>query len=262
MPSPMNFSTSPPCRSTAGTWQSKTRLSTEMMSVGCALPDIDVKPRRSENQMTQRMSSVWPRWIWPAQDALAGVAADVGVEERGGAAAQRQDLGQARQRPRHGAQRRHLVVGEAARRVGGVGDGVHLAAQKRQRQADVVGEAGEPLLLEDLELDRLADVEPPAQLAARRGHRVDGALDVLLARDDVVRRLAHGDGGGAALPQEAAAHDARVQRAHERGDARDADAGGGELVAEPLHDVGRGGGAGRAVDEPIAERRDVDHLPQ
>jgi len=52
------------------------------MVCGDSRSDSAVKPRMSESQIAARIASVSPRRIWPAADALAGVVADIGIEQR------------------------------------------------------------------------------------------------------------------------------------------------------------------------------------
>ena len=53
------------------------------------------------------------------ENPFAGAVADIGVEQRGGGAAQREDLAQPGKRRHDRPQRRQLLVGEAAGRLGG-----------------------------------------------------------------------------------------------------------------------------------------------
>ena len=64
------------------------------------LASARVKPRMSESQITARISSTKPRRILPGQDALAGLAADIGVEQVGRGPPQRADFRHPRQRRR------------------------------------------------------------------------------------------------------------------------------------------------------------------
>jgi hypothetical protein len=50
-----------------------------------------------------------------------------------------------------------------------------------------------------------------------------------------------------------------MERANERLDAVEGDAGAAELVGEALHDLGSGGRSGDAGDEPVEEGTHVDH---
>ena len=59
-----------------------------------------------------------------AEDLFAGAVADVGIEQRSGDAAQADHLHQPRQRRHDRAQRVELLVGEAARLLGGPARGV------------------------------------------------------------------------------------------------------------------------------------------
>ena len=72
-------------------------LSIPMIAVGSAPPDIDVKPRRSENQMTQRMLSVWPRCICPRKMRSPASRPTYASSSVRRGAAQREGLGHARQ---------------------------------------------------------------------------------------------------------------------------------------------------------------------
>ena len=139
---------------------------------------------------------------------------------------------------------------------------MHLAAHEQERQREVVGEPVAAQLGEHLELGGGGVVDAATQLAAGGGDDVARAAQELGRAEDGVGRLLDFDVGDAAPPGEAAADDARVQRAHERGDARHADAAGGELGGEAGQHLGRARCAGRAVDEPVADGADVDHLPQ
>ena len=74
-----------------------------------------MKPRRSESQIAACIASACPLRIWPAENALAGAVADIGVEQRGRGAAHGEDLADARKGRNDLAQRGKLLVGEAAR---------------------------------------------------------------------------------------------------------------------------------------------------
>ena len=76
-----------------------------------------------------------------AEDALAGAIADIGVEQHRGGAAQADDLDDPRKRRHDRAQRRHLLVGEAAGLLGGPARCVDRAVDEQQRQRDIVGDA-------------------------------------------------------------------------------------------------------------------------
>src|SRR5271155_5295296 len=66
-PSPMNFSTSPPSASIAGTRLSKKRLSSSISAAGAIVSARLVKPRMSESQITARIVSLSPRRMRPAR---------------------------------------------------------------------------------------------------------------------------------------------------------------------------------------------------
>ena len=96
------------------------------------------------------------------QDALAGAAADVGVEQRGRDPAQRIDLGEARKRQPDRLERGDVGVAEAARAQRGPADRVDLAVGERQRLDQIVGDALGAQLLDDLVVVRAVRGLDPA----------------------------------------------------------------------------------------------------
>ena len=106
-----------------------------------------------------------------AEDAFAGAVADIGIQQARSGAAQRHDFDDPRQRLHDAPQRRQLFIGEPARLFGGPARCVHRAADKGQRQRDIVRDAFGAEFLDDRKArcsrGRRSGPEPPAPAGTR-----------------------------------------------------------------------------------------------
>ena len=201
--------------------------------------------------ITASMRSMSPRRIRPPQDALAGVPADIGVEQVDRRVTQRVDLDEARERPADGVERREVGVVEAAGSGGGPADRIDLAAGERQRLDQVVAHAlGAQLLDDRVVLRAISSLDPQADRLRRREHDPHRAAVVGLA-------LEHGVVGVgdhhllARAPEQALAHDVGVERAHEDRDPMQRQAARHQPLAQLGEHVLRRARATGAVDQPV-----------
>ncbi len=103
----------------------------------------------------------------PVEDALAGVAPDIGFEQRAGGAAQREDLGHPRQRRHHRLDAGDVAVAEPARRARRPGRDMDRASGEDQRRHEIVGDAIGDEVVEHREIARARGIgQAPAQRLA------------------------------------------------------------------------------------------------
>src|SRR5215470_11122452 len=92
----------------------------------------------------------------PGQDALARLAADIGVEKRSSGAPERVGFGDARERDYDRLESGDVLVSEATRTARRPGDYVHGAIRKEQRRSQIIGGAFGAQIAQHCEVRSLA----------------------------------------------------------------------------------------------------------
>ena len=154
----------------------------------------------------------------PGEDALAGVVADIGVEQGARVPPPCADLGDPRQRRHDRLDTGDLFIGETARLPRRAGDHVNGAVCEEQRQSQVIGHPLGTEFLQDREVHRATRVgEPAAQRSAGRVDAGDGVFPEL-------RRIKQPEPAfrdfdlGARAPDKPPADNLRMQGVYKHGD--------------------------------------------
>ncbi len=188
----------------------------------------------------------------PGEHLLAGLLAEVGVEDVARRALPGVDLGDAGEGRHDAAQRVDVRFVEAARAAGGEARGVNLAADELHRQREEVRPALVAQLFQDREIERAAVANAPPHLDVLREDDLQRTPQVLVGVLDADRRADDLDGVARLVPDEAASGDVRdaVQR-HALID---------QTVAEVMQHVLRPArGLGAAI-QPLDDGLDVQSL--
>ncbi len=191
---------------------------------------------------------------------LAGLAAEVGLEDVLGRAPPGIDLGDAREGRHDAPQRLDLGLGEAFRAPGGKARGVDFAAEKPHRQRNEVRAALVAQLLEDRKIEPAAVANAPPYLDVLSEDDLQRAPQVLLGVLDADRRRHDFHRVARLVPDEAAARDVRVERAHEDRDAEQRNSDVEQPVAELLQQVLRPLRGRGALVEPLDDGFNVQSL--
>jgi hypothetical protein len=188
------------------------------------------------------------------QHPLAGVVADVGVEQVLGEPPVESDLGCHRQHGQQVVDAQEILGREAAGPFGAPGRGVALLVRGDERQRHVVGEALGPQVGVDAELVVPAHVQPLPDRLRSLVECPDRAVDEARVVEHPVLDRRHDRLAQARPPHHPHAHELRVQHA-------DVQAGPVErqpLGQEPLAQLGEQvvdeAQAGRPVHEPVEGR--------
>ena len=186
------------------------------------------------------------------ENALAGAIADIGVEQARSGAAQRHDFDHPRQRLHEAPQRRQLFIREPARLLGGPARSVDGAADKGQRQRDIVRDALGAQLVDDRKaLARgIVDAGPNFQPLLEHDFQRAGVKIRRLQNIEIDR--AEFD-LGARLPDEIAPVDVGMQRADEDPDTPERQASRDHPFAGFRHEPARAGRRSPAVDQPVGQ---------
>ena len=183
---------------------------------------------------------------------LAGAVADIGVEQRGGGAAHRHDFADPRERRNDLAQRRELLVGEAARLLRGPACDMDGAVGVEQRQRQIVGDAFVAHVVEEGKAMTVGIVHAVAQFARGGLHHHNGAAHEFGRLQDI-------EIGGvdrnipAELPDKGPPVSVGMQRRHESGDPPQRNAGIDQPLAGLLQEGGRRRRRTRAVHQPVEQ---------
>ena len=189
---------------------------------------------------------------------LAGLLAQVGVEDVVRDAPPGVDFGDAREGRHDAAQRVDLGVAEATGPPRDEARGMDIAVDKAHRQRQEVGGAFLAQLLEDREVQRpLATFDAAPDFDVLGIDHADRALEVLLGVLDADRRRSDLHRVAGLGPDEAAAGDIGMQRAHEHRDPVERHPLLQQPAAELLQHVLRPLRRRGAGVEPLDDRGDV-----
>ncbi len=195
------------------------------------------------------------------EHALAGVAAEIGLEQAHGDPALRVDLERAREHRQDLEDVAEVRGREAARRERRHRHDVDLPVGEAERHGDVIGRAFGVQVAHDREIERDVRLLEPAPDPARAlDDRRERAVGELRLVQDVVRLEDRPRRARVVAPDEDARIDLRVQRRDDDGHPRDGDAVREQAVAELLDELlGRRRPPGLA-QQPRGERIGVRAL--
>jgi hypothetical protein len=183
--------------------------------------------------------------------------ADIGVEQNAGSAAHGADLGDAGERRDDGFEAAQLRIGKAARLARRPGRQVHRAVGEMERRSKIVRRVFGQQLLQIRKVERAVGVgEPAPHRAAGRRHMRERVLAECRGVEELVGRLAD-DHLGARPSQKPAAHDLRMQGAHEHRHPPQGQVALDEALAHFAHHLMRLCRRASAVDEPGDDRPGV-----
>ena len=193
------------------------------------------------------------------ENALAGLMADIGVDQIAGGAAQRANFGDARERRDHRLQIGELLRREAARLPRRPCHDMDRTVGEGERERRIIGRAVGTQIAQHVEVDRTRRVGQTAAQDLSGGiDRGEGALAKIVRlgqRKQGIRRRHSGLG----LPQEPTAQNVRMQRGDEHRDAPQRHAAANHPLAQfRQHVIGVGAGAG-AIREPLDHGPDIGH---
>ena len=188
-----------------------------------------------------------------AEDAFAGAVADIGIEQARRGAGQADDFDHARQRLHDAPQRRQLFIRETARLFRGPARAVDGAADKGQRQRDIIRDAFGAQLIDDREtlargiVDAGSNFQPLLEHDFQRaGVKIRRLQDIEIDRTEFDL--------GIRLPDEIPPIDVGMQRANEDPDTPERQARRDHLLAAFRHEPAWAGRRSPAVDQPVGQR--------
>jgi hypothetical protein len=196
------------------------------------------------------------------QDALAGAAAHICVEQHDRVAMARADLGDARQRQLEPPKSRELRGGEAPGLTRRPARGMHLAVREDQRLHEVIGRTLLPQVRQHGEIEGAIGIREPSPHANTVIADVhDRAMAEAVGLGELETLRIDLDGGGTFLPKEAPTEDIGMERAHVDGRAPDRNARRNELPAELVQHHVRLRRRARPIHQPIDDRAEVIRHP-